>query len=94
MLKEENDPKLARHVLDAMAGSGELIRLDGQNLMDPEFYQKALDAMTETVDKQGQITLAEFRDLIHASRKYAMIILEYWDRQHITVKIGDARVRG
>ncbi|MGN1382769.1 MAG: selenocysteine-specific translation elongation factor, partial [Eubacterium sp.] len=94
VLKEESDPKLARHVLDAMAGSGELVRLDGQNLMDPEFYQKALDAMTETVDRQGQITLAEFRDLIHASRKYAMIILEYWDRQHITVKIGDARVRG
>lgn len=94
VLKEERDPKLARHVLDAMAGSGELVRLDGQNLMDPEFYQKALDAMAETVDRQGQITLAEFRDLIHASRKYAMIILEYWDRQHITVKIGDARVRG
>lgn len=94
VLKEEADPKLARHVLDAMAGSGELIRLDGQNLMDPEYYQKALDGMTEIVDRQGQITLAEFRDLIHASRKYAMFILEYWDRQHITVKIGDARVRG
>lgn len=94
VLKDEEDPKLARHVLDAMAGSGELVRLDGQNLMDPEFYQKALDGMTEIVDRQGQITLAEFRDLIHASRKYAMIILEYWDRQHITVKIGDARVRG
>lgn len=94
VLKEENDPQLARHVLDAMAGSGELIRLDGQNLMDPEYYQNALDGMTEIVDRQGQITLAEFRDLIHASRKYAMMILEYWDRQHITVKIGDARVRG
>lgn len=94
VLKDEEDPKLARHVLDAMAGSGELVRLDGQNLMDPEFYQKALDGMTEIVDRQGQITLAEFRDLIRASRKYAMIILEYWDRQHITVKIGDARVRG
>lgn len=94
VLKEEADPKLARHVLDAMAGSGELVRLDGQNLMDPEYYQKALDGMTEIVDRQGQITLAEFRDLIHASRKYAMFILEYWDRQHITVKIGDARVRG
>ena len=94
VLKEEADPKLARHVLDAMAGSGELVRLDGQNLMDPEYYQKALDGMTEIIDRQGQITLAEFRDLIHASRKYAMFILEYWDRQHITVKIGDARVRG
>ena len=94
VLKEEADPKLARHVLDAMAGSGELVRLDGQNLMDPEYYQKALDGMTEIVDRQGQITLAEFRDLIHASRKYAMFILEYWDRQHITVKIVDARVRG
>ena len=45
----------------------------------------------EHVAKNGQITLAEMRDLMGAARKFAVAILEYWDKRGITKKVGDAR---
>ena len=39
-----------------------------------------------------KLTLAQFRDLLGASRKYAMALLEYWDRNKITSKVGDERI--
>ena len=46
----------------------------------------------EHIAKNGQITLAEMRDLMGASSKFAVAVLEYWDRRNITKKVGDARV--
>ena len=52
---------------------------------------EALEMAKEHVAKNGQITLAEMRDLMGASRKFAVAILEYWDKRGITKKVGDAR---
>ncbi|MCH7912058.1 MAG: SelB C-terminal domain-containing protein, partial [Deltaproteobacteria bacterium] len=32
-----------------------------------------------------------FRDILSSSRKYTIALLEYFDREGITVRIGDAR---
>lgn len=36
-------------------------------------------------------TLAQARDVLGISRKYALLLLEYWDRVRITQKIGEGR---
>jgi selenocysteine-specific elongation factor len=46
------------------------------------------------IDEQGEITLASFRDHFGTSRKYAQAVLEYFDQQRITRRVGDVRVRG
>ena len=48
--------------------------------------------MERYIAENGQITLAEFRDMLETSRKYAVTILEYFDEQKITRKVDDARV--
>jgi selenocysteine-specific elongation factor len=40
---------------------------------------------------KGDITAASFRDLIGSSRKYTIPLLEYFDREGLTIRIGDAR---
>lgn len=40
----------------------------------------------------GFFTLAQARDTLGISRKYALLLLEYWDRVRITRKIGEGRV--
>lgn len=40
---------------------------------------------------QGQMTMAEFRDVIGTSRKYAVPLLEWFDARGITVRSGDYR---
>lgn len=46
----------------------------------------------EHITNNGKITLAEFRDMIGTSRKYAMAILDHTDRERITAKEGDYRI--
>jgi selenocysteine-specific elongation factor len=43
------------------------------------------------LSENGEITAAGFRDLLGSSRKYTIALLEYFDREGTTVRIGDAR---
>ena len=42
--------------------------------------------------KSPKIDVARFKDLTGVSRKYAIPLLEYLDREHVTRRVGDARV--
>jgi len=44
------------------------------------------------ISSAGPFTVAEFRDLVGASRKYVVPLLEYLDRVGFTRRQGDLRV--
>jgi selenocysteine-specific elongation factor len=46
------------------------------------------------IDTHGSVTLAQFRDAIGTTRKYAQAVMEYLDGRRITRRVGDTRVRG
>jgi len=52
---------------------------------------KVKGALYKYLSEKGEITPATFRDLLGSSRKYTIPLLEYFDREGITVRIGDAR---
>ena len=81
-----------KQVLESLVNNGRLVRVEDKILLHVDYYQKALEMAKEHIAKNGQITLAEMRDLMGASRKFAVAVLEYWDRRNITKKVGDARV--
>ena len=41
--------------------------------------------------EHDEITAAAFRDLLGSSRKYTIALLEYFDREGVTLRIGDSR---
>ncbi len=92
VLQTEKDQINARHIIDALINCGELVRLNYQYCIDKEAFDNALDKLKDKVRQNGRITLAEFRDIIGTSRKYAMEILDYLDNQKITQKVDDARI--
>lgn len=53
----------------------------GQNLLNDYF----------TRDKE--LSLATARDIFNTSRKYALPLIEYYDRMHFTRRVGDIRVK-
>jgi selenocysteine-specific elongation factor len=63
----------------------------------PELYFLAgcIDELKGTLcgylSEKGDMTPAAFRDLFGTSRKYTIPLLEYFDREGITVRVGDAR---
>lgn len=44
------------------------------------------------IESNGRMTMAEFRDLLGTSRKYAVPLLEWFDGRGITVRSGDYRM--
>lgn len=55
-------------------------------------YDEMVARVISRIKAQGQITLAEARDMFQTSRKYAQALLEHLDGQKITRRVGDARV--
>lgn len=88
----EKDKALAISVIESMGQQGLLKRLSYQNYMDQNHFEEALRLLKDHVEKEGDISLAQFRDLLGSSRKYAVAILEYLDNQKITAMVDDKRI--
>src|SRR5207245_8714507 len=61
------------------------------------FYHRDVFAAIERqlrtyLEDKGEITAGAFRDLMQISRKYAIPLLEHFDNQRLTMRIGDKRV--
>ncbi|MFQ5521732.1 MAG: SelB C-terminal domain-containing protein, partial [Candidatus Methylomirabilia bacterium] len=60
------------------------------------FHAEALRAIEERLvhylKAKKEITPGEARDLLGVSRKYAIPLLEYFDGQRLTIRVGDRRV--
>jgi selenocysteine-specific elongation factor len=49
------------------------------------------NVLCEQLAAKGEISAAAFRDLLGSSRKYTIALLEYFDREGLTLRIGDIR---
>jgi selenocysteine-specific elongation factor len=63
---------------------------------DLVFHRDALadlrKRMAAEKTKSPKIDVARFKDIVGVSRKYAIPLLEYLDREHVTRRVGDERV--
>jgi selenocysteine-specific elongation factor len=59
------------------------------------FHRNALEELRRQMaaykTKSNQIDVAKFKDLTGVTRKYAIPLLEYLDRERVTRRVGDAR---
>lgn len=86
----END-KNKKAVLDSMIGV-EVQLLGDEYIISNELYEKAKKSLVEFLEENGEMTLAEFRDLMDSSRKISMLILENFDKEKVTKRIENKRV--
>ena len=52
---------------------------------------KVRNVLYKHLVEKGEISAAAFRDLLGSSRKYTIALLEYFDREGLTLRIGDIR---
>ncbi len=55
-------------------------------------YDEMVKKVTAHIKAHGKVNVAEVRDLFKTSRKYALPLLEYLDREKITRRVSDDRV--
>jgi selenocysteine-specific elongation factor len=84
----------ARKILQLLVDSGALVKVYGEMF----FHRGALDDLTKKLrvhaDKAPDraIDVGAFKDLAGISRKYAIPLLEYFDRQRVTRREGERRI--
>jgi len=90
LAKSGVDPARARTLLQLMLRDKRLVRVSD----DLVFHASAIESLRLLLaqKKGAQFAVPEFKDWTGISRKYAIPLLEYLDRERITRREGDARV--
>jgi selenocysteine-specific elongation factor len=92
LLRDRKDKNDCRQLIMALSNEGRITRLNGQTYMDTQTLSLVVDKIKERIKTNGSITLAELRDDLNTSRKYALQLLEYCDAARLTKLDGDKRV--
>jgi selenocysteine-specific elongation factor len=84
------EPKSARNILQLLLRDKRLVRVSDELV----FHASAIRSLRELLAKKkgARFAVPEFKDWTGVSRKYAIPLLEFLDREHVTRREGDARV--
>ena len=82
--------KTASQVMDALIEEGTVVLTEPGMVFHANVVAGAKNAFSSLAAK-GSVTLAVFRDEIKTSRKFALSLLEYFDKTKFTKKTGDSR---
>jgi selenocysteine-specific elongation factor len=85
------DSKHITDILRLMVREGSIVRINDSIYIASGVYNTMIDALREFFSKKSELTVAEFRDILQTSRKYALPFLEYLDSNKITLRVGDVR---
>jgi selenocysteine-specific elongation factor len=78
-------------ILRVMERTGSIVRVAPEMYFLRESVEKIKKDLRQHLSERSDITPATFRDLFGTTRKYAIPLLEYLDREGITVRVGDSR---
>lgn len=79
-------------LLESLVEQNRLVRLPGGVLFRRQDFDAAVEKIIAAARERGAITLADVRDLLDTSRKYAQALLEELDARRVTRRVGDERV--
>jgi selenocysteine-specific elongation factor len=91
---KECQAEVGEEVFNALVESGELIAVSQDVVFRRMDYDEMAGRIRAAIQQNGQVTLAEVRDLFGTTRKYAQALLEHLDAVGVTVRSGDARKLG
>jgi selenocysteine-specific elongation factor len=81
-------------VMTALIEQDLLVRLSNRVTYHSEHLQALQEQVRRLIERRGSLTVAQLRDELGLSRKYALAALEYLDQTGFTRREGDARVLG
>ena len=86
-----NKNKFYEEVLEALTGET-IQKLDDAYYIDKIVYENVKKDLLEYLNKNKEITVAQFRDITKSNRKISIVMLEHFDRNRITKRVEDKRI--
>lgn len=87
-----NDEELME-IIAYLISDGNIVKVN----QDMFFTSKALEAgkqiLNEYFNQEKELSLATARDIFNTTRKYALPLIEYYDKIRVTRRVGDVRVK-
>jgi len=78
-------------ILQQLEREGRVAKIAEGLYFGREPLEQARQQLRDHVAAHGDITAATFRDLLGASRKFSIALLDYFDRTGFTLRVGDLR---
>ena len=75
----------------ALVETGELIQVSSEIIFRTQDFHSLVSKTRQYIEQNGQISVAEARDLFNTSRRYVLAFLEYLDSIGMTIRDGDVR---
>src|SRR6185369_17411696 len=86
------DKARAQKIVTLLLRDRVLIKLSEDLVFHRDALAELRRKLAEQKAKSPKIEVAKFKDLTGVSRKYAIPLLEYCDRERVTRRVGDERV--
>ncbi|MBM7555733.1 selenocysteine-specific translation elongation factor [Halanaerobacter jeridensis] len=91
LISSYSDEQVAEEISNLLINNGELIKVAHNIYFDYQAVKEAKELLINYLKKNETIDVAQFRDLLDSSRKYALPLLEYFDQRGVTKREGDIR---
>ena len=85
------DRKQVSDILNILEKEKHIVRVNESLYLSAASYENMIFLLKTFFTKKSEITVAEFRDILKTSRKFALSFLEYLDANRITLRTGDVR---
>jgi len=90
-LFSKNEKREFEQVFESLISSSEVIMISQQIFWLRDIYNNAIKLIKDHFEANNDITLAQCRDMLGTSRKYALAFLEHLDGKQATKLVGDSR---
>ena len=87
----ETELGVSPELLDALIAQGRLVEVAAGLLYERDTLESIVARIREDIQQHGPRTVAQIRDLLDASRKYTLALVNYTDEHKITRRVGDLR---
>lgn len=88
----EADLGISPEVTDALLAQGRLVEVGPGLVYDRDTLARLIDQIRGAIASDGPRTVAQIRDVLDASRKFTLALVNYTDEHKITRRVGDERV--
>jgi selenocysteine-specific elongation factor len=88
----ESELRLSSELVDTLLVQGLVVEVAAGLLYERETLENLVARIRADIQQHGPRTVAQIRDLLDASRKYTLALVNYTDEHKITRRVGDERV--
>ena len=79
-------------MLKLLLAEGRVVRASAELWFDAAAVAALREKLVAFLRERHEITTQQFKDLVGATRKHVIPLAEYFDREKVTLRVGEKRV--